>query len=396
MKFRYLDGLRGLAALIVVIDHLAICFFQAATDGSITRYHARVAEKLVFASPLHLIVSGNFSVCIFFVLSGFVLSTKFFRTGDRSVAAASAWKRYLRLELPILASVLLSYAVIKLHLLANTQAAAITHSAWQRYLWNFRPDFPGALYHSLVGVFVAGSSSYNTVLWTMRIELVGSFLVFAFLFAAGRWRYRWTIYAGLGLAFINSYLLCFVAGMALCDWYFSPSRPAALRPYMWAPVLALALLFGSSPVGTLEGTIFAAFPSWLGYGLSLPPRLHIIGAILLVFTLVFAPVLHRGLEWRPMLWLGRVSFALYLTHLLVIGTFMSWLFAIIEPHTGYLPGFVLALVPAGALIGLVAHWFTRLVDEPAIRLSAAFYRRWFPARWKTAEGASEPRLQTAP
>src|SRR4051794_16656837 len=106
MKFRYLDGLRGLAALIVVIDHLAISFFQAATDGSITRYHAQTAEKLVFATPLHLLVSGNFSVCIFFVLSGFVLSAKFFRTHERSVAVASAWKRYLRLELPILGSVM--------------------------------------------------------------------------------------------------------------------------------------------------------------------------------------------------------------------------------------------------------------------------------------------------
>lgn len=395
MKFLYLDGLRGLAALIVVIDHLAICFFQAATDGSITSYHARVFEKLLFATPLHLLVSGNFSVCIFFALSGFVLSTKFFRTHDRGVAAASAWKRYLRLELPILGSVMLSYVLISLHWLANVRAAGITRSAWQRYLWNVHPDLLGAIYHAAVGVFIAGSSPYNTVLWTMRIELLGSFLVFAFLFFSGRWRYRWVAYAGLTLAFINSYLLCFVAGMAICDWYFSPGRKT-LRSRFWLPVLLVGLLLGSSPVGTLRGTIFAAIPSWLGYGMPLPSRLHVIGSILLVFALVFAPALQRPLQARPLLWLGRVSFALYLTHLLVIGSFTSWLFSVIEPYTGYLAAFGLSLVPSALLIGLVAHWFTRLVDEPAIRLSAEFYRRWFPARWRTAQDAPEPRLQTAP
>jgi peptidoglycan/LPS O-acetylase OafA/YrhL len=395
VKFKYLDGLRGLAALVVVLDHFAIAFFQRSTDASIQFSHTWL-EEVILQTPLHLLVSGNFSVAIFFVVSGFVLGTKFFRTHDRSVVLASAWRRYIRLELPILASVLLSFAVMTLPLLYNQAAAVMTGSSWLRELWDITPSLAGALYHATIGVFVEGRSDYNTVLWTMQAELVGSFLVFALLLLVGHRPSRWAVYMGLAFAFMSSYLLCFVAGVAMCDWYFTHKRGGTLSRKVWVPLLAVSLVLGSIPVGTLVGTVFGVLPEWLGYGMNIPYRLHIFGAIALVFVLVATPALQKKLDGPVLQYIGRVSFGLYLTHLLVIGTFSCWLFTMLEPGLGYLPGFAVTFALSAVLIWLAAHAFSKWVDEPAIRFSEFLYRRFAPKRWRSRAAASEPPVQTVP
>jgi peptidoglycan/LPS O-acetylase OafA/YrhL len=380
MKLTYLDGLRGVAALFVVIDHFAIAFFQRATDASIQVHHAWF-EDIILKTPLHLIVSGNFSVCIFFVVSGFVLGAKFFRGGDKRVVWASAWRRYARLELPILASVLVSYVLLSLHLFNNVPAAAVTQSTWLHDLWNIVPSFSGALYHAFVGVFVNGTSQYNTVLWTMQVELVGSFLAFGLLLTVGRWRNRGWVYALLAILCFNTYLLCFVAGLALCDWHYKRSQ-ASLPKRVWLPLLGGSLLLGSIPVGLLSGTMFEALPRWLGYGMNISNRMHIIGAVVLVAVLLATPALQRVLERRRLVQLGMVSFGLYLTHLLVIGSFSCWLFTAVEPTLGYVPAFFATFAASIFPIAASAYVFSRLVDEPAMRFAEHLYRRYSPKRWQ--------------
>lgn len=382
MKFAFLDGLRGLAAVVVVIDHFAIAFFQRATDASIALTHAPLLENAILQTPLHILVSGNFAVCIFFVLSGFVLSAKFFATGERKVVVASAWRRYIRLELPIFASVMLSFLLIASPFLYNQAAALVTGSSWLRDLWNIAPSLPDALYHATIGVFIDAKSHYNTVLWTMQVELVGSFLVFALLFAVGRWRYRFWVYAGLAAVFFNSYLLCFVAGVALCDWHTARAVKRSLRKRAWIPLLTVSLLVGAVPVGLLTGTMFEVLPGWIGHGMDVPTRMHIMGAILLVGVLISVPALQRALAIRPFRYLGRISFGLYLTHLLVLGTVSCWLFLMVEPRLGYLPAFAMTFLISAGVMWLIAHAFTRFVDGPAIALSSIFYRKYFPVRWK--------------
>jgi peptidoglycan/LPS O-acetylase OafA/YrhL len=382
MKFAFLDGLRGLAAVIVVIDHFAISFFQRATDASIKLAHVPLLENAILQTPLHILVSGNFAVCIFFVLSGFVLSAKFFATRDRRVVAASAWRRYIRLELPIFASVLLSFLLMMSPLLYNQAAASVTGSSWLRDLWTIAPSLPDALYHATIGVFIDAKSQYNTVLWTMQVELVGSFLVFALLFAVGRWRYRFWVYTALTVVLFHSYLLCFVAGVALCDWRTNRSTKLQLAKRSWIPLLTISLLAGAVPVGLLAGTWFSVLPEWIGYGMDVPTRMHILGAILLVFVLIATPKLQQVLAVRPFRYLGRVSFGLYLTHLLVMGALSCWLFVLLEPLLGYLPAFTVTFAVSAAAMWVVAHYFTRFVDEPAIKLSGMFYRKFYPTRFK--------------
>ncbi len=378
MKFRYLDGLRGLAALIVVIDHFAISFFPAATDGSVHTTH-RALEGVVQRTPLHLFVSGNFAVCIFFVLSGVVLSAKFFRTGDKQVVVASASKRYARLMLPVLASVLLSFFLLLVNAYHNVQASLQSGSQWLGGFWQFHPSTRDALYHATIGVFVSGHSDYNTVLWTMKTELLGSFLVFLILLSVGKWRYRVAAYLLLGLLLAKTYYITFMLGVATCDYYHNGGRTVAttLERGLWLPLAALSLYLGSCPVGTLKGTLFQSAITLMPAGVSVSVLAHILGAFGLVVAILYTPFLQRLLTQKPALYLGKISFSLYLTHFLIVGSLASYLFARLAPAVGYRLGFLLMIVPVGLVIWLVAHFFTTLIDEPSVRLSSRLYTTYF-------------------
>ena len=257
-KLAHLDGLRGLAAVVVVMHHFACAFLPAAVFGGAVAAHFSL-ERAIYSTPLQLLVAGNFAVCIFFALSGYVLSHKFFITHDAGHARSGAAKRYFRLMPPILASVLISLAVFRLGLTYHLPAAAISGSSlWLAHLWpagvGLREAIGQGTYGALTGK--ADTAIFNNVLWTMKIEFFGSFLVFGFLALFGNARSRWVVYLALVSLFWNSYYLAFIGGLALCD--FSVNQP---KRRLSGVTLALAgltgLLLGAAPIIGATPTIYS-------------------------------------------------------------------------------------------------------------------------------------------
>ena len=69
----YLDGLRGFAAVMVFFGHLAIALMPAMVTFNPAESHGGL-EIAVGQSPLSILWQGNFAVCLFFVLSGFLIT----------------------------------------------------------------------------------------------------------------------------------------------------------------------------------------------------------------------------------------------------------------------------------------------------------------------------------
>ncbi|WP_264293866.1 acyltransferase family protein [Diaphorobacter aerolatus] len=94
-RFASLDGLRGVACVVVVICHYLQIYVPAAFEG---KYPDLFGEKWWVNSPLNLLFNGHAAVILFFVLSGFVLSAPFFREwathgiGGRSSSAILGWR----------------------------------------------------------------------------------------------------------------------------------------------------------------------------------------------------------------------------------------------------------------------------------------------------------------
>ena len=116
----YLDGLRGVAALFVMFHHYSCQFVPALLEGWGTEHDNYWLLQFPIIRITH---NGTLMVQIFFVLSGFVLSVKGLRLARQGrqlefvkSLASSAFRRWLRLALPVFGSLLVSLWITRMEL----------------------------------------------------------------------------------------------------------------------------------------------------------------------------------------------------------------------------------------------------------------------------------------
>src|ERR1700679_3905329 len=94
-KVEYLEGLRGIAAMQVVLFHFVAAFLPNAAE------HA--------APALHILWDGHTAVYVSFLISGMVLTPSFARGGAWPRQAA---KRLVRLGIPVAAAAVVALVLI--------------------------------------------------------------------------------------------------------------------------------------------------------------------------------------------------------------------------------------------------------------------------------------------
>ncbi len=370
-KIGSLEGLRGVAAFVVFFAHFVGAFYPAFlfNDPKLAHVPYQIETRLA-PTPLGVVFDGELAVCVFFVLSGYVLSAGFFARPSRLAAGVSFLKRYLRLEIPILASVLLGWFLLAFDWTANLQVLELTKSQWFGRYAVAEPSLGQALRGSLIGVFIHGQNEYNPLLWTMKVELLGSYLVYGLLLVFGRSRWRFAGYLAATALLLESYYALFVVGMALSSvrpWTQSLASRPMVRRLGWA-LLIVGVLVGTypcyyDPKGTWWWQVFGSVAPMA------PKSYPRLAAPLILGALLVVPRLQSFFSSKIPRFLGRISFSLYLIHFLILASASSWLFLALAPHAPYnVCGFVTFVVSV-ALVLVASDWMTRAVDQPAIRLS---------------------------
>jgi len=373
----YLDGIRGIAAFLVFIHHFLLVFYSSYYNFEISSSHLNGLEILFGRSVLSVFTNGNFWVHVFFVLSGFVLSRKYFHTNDTETLVSAVHRRFVRLYIPVAFMLILAYLMMKGGAFYNRPVSTIAHSEWWfGQMWTFDQPLERLLNCLYYTTMLQGDSIFNTCLWTLPYEFYGSLFVFAFLVLTHSTRYRKLM---MVLMLVYFYLfqggayICFVAGIFLCyveQWVAARKRKVVfLFPFL---SMLLGLILGSYPsaVGR-EGTLFEHLGHTL---LEYTIWYHTAGAFLLVLAFVLSPGLQRMCSLRCFRFLGRISFSLYLLHVIVIGSFSAWFFLVLYPLTSYNIAAACVLFATILVVLPIAWLMTRYVDEYGVALAARIYR----------------------
>lgn len=363
-RLSQLEGVRGLAALIVVAWHFIWAFvpWELGSVAGMSPSHG------IIGSPLLASIDGPAAVGLFFVLSGFVLPLGFLRSGRTSIVLHTAAKRWLRLAGLSVLSVLLCYVMFHLGLYRYREAGRVTHSAWLASYGGaphgkLDPSLTGAVREGLVGAFVHKSDTYDPVLWTMRDELLGSFASLAL--ALAMWNRRGVaalgvlLLAGLLAPLLDPWFIPFFAGTGLA--YLVCRCEIRLH---WAvaacSIAAGVFLFGYlQPRGAYAALTVVQDSAGYRYDRILA---HTASGVLILLGLIANDGFGKALSIRPLLFLGRVSFPVYLFHFPLLCSLACFLFLVLLPNLSY--GLTLAVVAALYLpvVLLVGLFFAR-VDE---------------------------------
>ncbi|HWM33666.1 MAG TPA: acyltransferase family protein [Pseudolysinimonas sp.] len=358
-----LDGVRAIAVLLVILFHLS--------PGAV--------------------VGGYIGVDLFFVVSGFIITSLLLRehAANGRISLRGFWTRRARRLLPALGVLLLTCC----------SAAVLVGGD---VLVQVSMQVLGALTFSSNWLFLAASSNYFDAtapelfrnLWSLAVEeqfyLVWPLLVVLVLIRIPRWvriagvtalaagsavwmAALWTpdtatrVYFGTDTHFFG---LAIGAALALAavNW---PARAlewprwqrtllGVAGPLALAGILAIAVVMNEDAPVTFQG------------GLAL---VAVLATIVIATLLVPGTPLARLLDWRPLRWVGDRSYGLYLWHwpvyLLVIAALPAWSRQGLEGWA--LGGIALVFTVAAAALSY------QFVEQP-IR------RNGFRAAWRTFTG----------
>jgi peptidoglycan/LPS O-acetylase OafA/YrhL len=332
-----IDSLRGVAALAVVLFH----------------YTARFGvEHPGFDSPAFTVPWGHHGVDLFFGISGFVIFMTLQRTTRPLDFVVS---RFSRLFPAYWAAIFITLALT--HLLVYPKAVGLGTAL---------ANLP--MVHGFFGV-----PHVDGVYWTLEVELyfyAWMLLLFMLrkldrvaLVMALALGLRWVYFLahtqfGLDLPYrisrllILPYLPWFVIGIAA----YTLSQKGARAQGAWRMWALLAFALVTITFTEKRVTWWGPHPAWV--------------ACFSFAAIYFAAIGRlRFLELRPLVWLGSISYPLYLLH-----ENIGWGLMLVFYQQGLTPNAAIPLVLATAL--LLSHLLSRTVERPVMRWLRGRYSSW--------------------
>ena len=338
----YLDGLRGIASIIVFI-----CHYTENNYGLLVRSYGLDPQKpsgWLQLPYLRIIFSGRPMVHIFFVISGFVLSYKpikaiHVRDLDKcyTTLSSSTFRRAFRLFGPCIVSTFMIMCLVQMGYLGKAQ------DSWSVQFWKWKD----AVFHQITWGWSWDTDlrpNYDIHLWTIPIEFAHSMLLFMVILMLSRVRLRMRQTMVFGLMIYC--LTCgkwagfeFLAGLFLAEIHLlqnarsqgweTPEKPyvsekrvlASVKKALHISIMLVGLFIGGWPNHDADktpgiryfhektpapfATLERQSPQKFWFGLS---------AVLIVWTVGEMPLLKRLFESSVAQYCGRISYAVYICH----------------------------------------------------------------------------------
>ena len=325
-RVKILGPLRGLAAFGVLWFHLTRVQTNLDHDG------------MIGASGAY----GYLGVEVFFVISGFIIPWSLYASHyqPRTDWARFILKRLVRLDPPYLASIAGTLLVAWMASRAPGYRGGPVHVTWPQLFAHL--GYANAVLHY---------DWFNPVYWTLAIE--------AMFYTLVAWAYPY-----LGRPHWGAYIAIGLAPLIVSDprWIF-----------LYLPVFGMGIATFQYRAALIGRSVFCilicSFAAITTFAISWPATIAGLSAVL---AIVFLP----SWEWKPLTFLGTISYSLYLVHVPVGGRVVNLgnRFA----HDLITEYAVLGAAIAASLLAAWALW--RVAELPAQRVSSAIRFRRKPTQ----------------
>lgn len=362
---------------------------------------------------IRVFFQGRIGVAIFSLVTGYVCALKPIKcyhqgSQDKAFAAISksALRRVPRLVFPVALVLVLSCLAAQL----GAFEVARHSDGWGLDVTS-PPYFPNwfealrTLIRDEVRVWTFGSSVYGAELWTMMPILKGAFWVYVYLLATAHVQQRYRMMIAL---FLSAFRYCsndpffgmqFFFGAFMADLqnrqvdetaapvvaFLSPNKNHAkiLRAFGAIFFLAIGFFVASLPDDHYDyqpwsQSLYEFLRAILPRDPDFPRFSSGLGLDLIVLGLHFSNGARNVLSSKPFIWLGRMSFAVYLLHNQILRSVLCWM----------VYGFSLPEQPEAVQDDETGEWFTpepgRLEFPGASRLFMVLPLYWalvYSAAW---------------
>jgi peptidoglycan/LPS O-acetylase OafA/YrhL len=322
-----LDVFRALAILGVLVYHYLARFAPPVYARDIYGYRHHYP---------HWLDVGALGVQFFFIISGFVI----FMTLEKCRDPFDFWfRRFARIYPAFVVATFLTFTLV------NAFGPVDFHSTW-------RDAFIGLTF---LAKDIPGTVFVEPAYWSLAVE-VKFYLLIGLIYAVSRGRFAlgWSMLVGAGLV---TYLIGENPRLHVFRWLANHVLLIECLPNFTAGI-AFYKLWKGERRGWQAFALLAA----INYLVVAPGRGWLVHSAEVAMMLAFASFALRKLEWltfRPLVFVGGISYSLYLVHE-YIGVS---LIAILE-HRLHLPDLLAALL-AVFTSGALAYAMTRIIEGPA-------------------------------
>ncbi len=391
-RYGFIEGMRGVAAMMVLMTHYCSAFLPAFARVRNAPAHYPW-ELWLTDTPAFSLINGTAAVYMFFTISGFVLAGSFLNSNLG--APSKIAKRFIRLYPPVVCSVLFATLLLWAVPSAHIAAAHISMSNWLSGLalapFTRHSILGEALLSSMLtgygGVSIFDHAPYlkdalpltpiniaaNIPLWSLHAEFWGSMLLVAVssLYLRLPKSLFWATFFLFVLCTGTSQYSLFLAGFAA---YVAKDRLLSRCGLAWAIV-------GYALIGL--GVILSFTHHYDPFQFALDKSAKItlmasvggaqlqqsVAAISILLGICLTPASRSTLCNPVSLWLGKISFGLYLTHIPILFTLAAVVLTKTAGHLGYGYSIVLTCCVAWPISLAIASVYERYVDRPAVSLS---------------------------
>jgi peptidoglycan/LPS O-acetylase OafA/YrhL len=378
MNLRALDGLRGIAALYVVLHHAFGLLWRGVTP-----------DDMMSGGGLGLVLLsfGQQAVLLFFLISGFCIHYRQARTGAVRINLADfAWRRLKRLYPPLLLALLITAVLDNLGMLIDPAMYNAPGGHWPGQLsvgasYTWSTLIANLLFQARLMGPELGS---NGPLWSLAFEFWFYLLYPALLLVIRRiggvramalvWMLSWTSWVllqgfNIWMLDVLGHWAVWVTGALIAEAYVRGARPVLVRVLgPMAPAVLLAMVFLSPPGGQHQRFPDLLWGAVLGLGLAY--------ALLNAETLV-SRVFER--VCRACGQLGEISYSLYLVHYPLLALISAWWLT----YQGALP-IGLELSALGTVLAIAFGWLAWYAVERAVAQRRSTVHQTRPAGTRLA------------